>query len=76
MRLPPRLCLPVLLALIAAIALAALVVAALPAQAATQDADGARVIVKFKALGPLMRSARERGDRGPQQGRRWPAATA
>ena len=67
MRLPPRLCLPVLLALIAAIALAALVLAALPAQAATPDADGARVIVKFKALGPLMRAARARGDRGPQQ---------
>jgi serine protease len=50
------------------IALVALVLAALPAQAAaTQDADGARVIVKFKALGPLMRAARERGDRGPQQ---------
>jgi len=39
----------------------------LPAHAATQDADGARVIVKFKALGPLMRTGRERGDRGPQQ---------
>lgn len=70
MRLPPRLCLPVLLALIAAIALAALVVAALPAEAAntaTPEADSARVIVKFNALGPLMRAARARGDRGPQQ---------
>ena len=56
-----------LLALIAAIALLALVLAALPAHAATVDAaDGARVIVKFKALGPLMRQARERGERGPQ----------
>jgi serine protease len=47
--------------------LAALVLPLLPAGAATQDADGARVIVKFKALGPLMRAGRERGDRGPQQ---------
>ncbi|MEO6278298.1 S8 family serine peptidase [Roseateles sp.] len=61
---------PILLALIAAIGLLALVLAALPAQAApaaTSDADDARVIVKFKALGPLMRAARQRGDRGPQQ---------
>ncbi|MBI3349862.1 MAG: S8 family peptidase [Burkholderiales bacterium] len=36
-----------------------------PARAAA--ADEARVIVKFKALGPLMRTGRERGDRGPQQ---------
>lgn len=41
----------------------------LPAGPAKADdtTDGARVIVKFKALGPLMRAARERGDRGPQQ---------
>ncbi|MFG6432533.1 S8 family serine peptidase [Roseateles sp. LYH14W] len=58
---------PVLLVLIAAIALLALVLASLPAQAASDDADAARVIVKFKALGPLMREARQRGDRGPQQ---------
>lgn len=51
-------------------ALTLLALGALPfqaAQAAADDADGARVIVKFKALGPLMRAARERGDRGPQQ---------
>lgn len=35
--------------------------------ATAQEADAARVIVKFKALGPLMRAARERGERGPQQ---------
>ena len=66
-RISPRL---LLLALIVVIALLALVLAALPAQAApaaTNDIDGARVIVKFKALGPLMRAARERGERGPQQ---------
>jgi serine protease len=69
-RLPPRFLVPILLALIAAIALLALVLGALPAHAATTttaDTEGARVIVKFKALGPLMRAARERGDRGPQQ---------
>jgi len=66
-RLSLRSLAPVLLALIAAIALLALVLAALPAHAATTDADEARVIVKFKALGPLMRAARERGERGPQQ---------
>lgn len=37
-----------------------------PAMAQAQDTDGARVIVKFKALGPLMHAARARGDRGPQ----------
>lgn len=57
---------PVLLALIALIALLALL-AAVPAHAASADEpDGARVIVKYKALGPLMRAGRERGDRGPQ----------
>ncbi|MFG6463802.1 S8 family serine peptidase [Roseateles sp. DXS20W] len=65
-RLPASLCLPLLLALIALIGLLALALASLPAHAAAADADGARVIVKFKALGPLMRAARERGDRGPQ----------
>jgi len=65
-RFNPSSFIPVLLALIAAIALLSLVLGALPAHAATNDADGARVIVKFKALGPLMRAARERGDRGPQ----------
>lgn len=59
--------LSVVLVLIAVIALLALLLGTLPAHAATNDADGARVIVKFKALGPLMRAARERGDRGPQQ---------
>jgi len=54
----PRSLLPILLAL---------VLAALPAHAVTNDAEGARVIVKFKALGPLMREARQRGERGPQQ---------
>ena len=51
-------------------ALALLTLSALscrPALAAADAAEGARVIVKFKALGPLMRAARERGDRGPQQ---------
>lgn len=66
-RFPASACLPLLLALIALVALLALTLASLPAHAATAaDADGARVIVKFKALGPLMRAARERGDRGPQ----------
>jgi serine protease len=55
----------IVLAALALLALGALPVQA--ARAATDDADGARVIVKFKALGPLMRAARERGDRGPQQ---------
>lgn len=57
-RFPPGLLASGLLALIAAIALLALVLAALPAHAATDDGDGARVIVKFKALGPMMRAAR------------------
>ncbi|MDG0834991.1 hypothetical protein EXH51_19860 [Pelomonas saccharophila] len=48
-------------------ALALLALGSAPALAATDDSDGARVIVKFKALGPLMRVARERGDVGPQQ---------
>lgn len=53
--------------LLTALALVALLPAgALPARAAPDDSDGARVIVKFKALGPLMRAARERGDLGPQ----------
>jgi serine protease len=52
-----------------AAALTLLALTAPPARAATTAASGeeARVIVKFKALAPLMREARQRGDRGPQQ---------
>ncbi len=67
-RLSPSTCFPVLLALIATIALLALVLGAMPARAATSaDTEEPRVIVKYKALGPLMRIASARGDRGPQQ---------
>ncbi|MFG6416829.1 S8 family serine peptidase [Roseateles sp. DC23W] len=46
------------------LALAAL--AAVPPALADTPAAPEGVIVKFKALGPLMRAARERGERGPQ----------
>ena len=67
-RLSRSTCFPVLLALIATLALLTLVLGAMPARAATStDTDEPRVIVKYKALGPLMRIASARGDRGPQQ---------
>jgi serine protease len=37
-----------------------------PQAASAEDASGARVIVKFKTLGPLMRASRDLGARGPQ----------